>query len=73
VVSTLYKNGLSQISVIKKELAEWMDTKNYSSIDDFRGKLSKNKLSSNPFVYKRAQYVDLLINAEEIFGDKHET
>ena len=69
VVSTLYKNGLSQISVIKKELVEWMGTKNYTSIDEFRGKLSKNKLSSNPFVYKRAQYVDLLINSEEIFGD----
>jgi dihydroorotate dehydrogenase (fumarate) len=46
-----------------------MGTKNYKSIDEFRGKLSKNKLSSNPFVYKRAQYVDLLINSEEIFGD----
>jgi dihydroorotate dehydrogenase (fumarate) len=69
VVSTLYKNGLSQISAIKKELVEWMGTKNYTSIDEFRGKLSKNKLSSNPFVYKRAQYVDLLINSEEIFGD----
>jgi dihydroorotate dehydrogenase (fumarate) len=45
-----------------------METKNYNGIDEFRGKLSKNKLSSNPFVYKRAQYVDLLINSEEIFG-----
>jgi len=51
VVSTLYKNGLTQIKNIKKELAEWMDIKNYKSIDEFRGKLSKNKLSSNPFVY----------------------
>ncbi len=69
VVSTLYKNGLTQINNIKKELVEWMGTKNYTSIDEFRGKLSKNKLSSNPFVYKRAQYVDLLINSEEIFRD----
>jgi dihydroorotate dehydrogenase (fumarate) len=68
VVSTLYKNGLTQISSIKKELVEWMDLKNYNSIDEFRGKLSKNNLSSNPFIYKRAQYVDLLINSEEIFG-----
>lgn len=68
MVSTLYKNGLMQINNIKKELVEWMDIKNYKSIDEFRGKLSKNKLSSNPFVYKRAQYVDLLINSEEIFG-----
>jgi len=47
-----------------------MDIKNYRSIDEFRGKLSKNKLRSNPFVYKRAQYVDLLINgSEEILRD----
>ena len=70
VVSTLYKNGLSQISKIKKELEEWMDAKGYKSIEELRGKLSKNKLSSNPFIYKRAQYVDLLINSEEIFGSQ---
>lgn len=69
VVSTLYKNGLSQIINIKKELEEWMDIKNYKSIGEFRGKLSKNKLGHDPFVYKRAQYVDLLINSEEIFRE----
>lgn len=68
VVSTLYKNGLTQINNIKNELTEWMDSKNYKSIDEFRGKLSNTKLSSNPFIYKRAQYVDLLINSEEIFA-----
>jgi dihydroorotate dehydrogenase (fumarate) len=70
VVSTLYRNGLTQISKIKKEISEWMEVKNYSSLDEFRGKLSKNNLGSNPFIYKRAQYVDLLINSEEIFGDR---
>ena len=68
VVSTIYKNGMPQIEKIKKELAEWMDSKNYKSIDEFRGKLSKNILSNNPFVYMRAQYVDLLLNSEVIFG-----
>ena len=68
VVSTIYKNGMPQIEKIKKELAKWMDSKNYKSIDEFRGKLSKNKLRNNPFVYMRAQYVDLLINSEVIFG-----
>ena len=67
IVSTVYRNGLPQIYNIRQELAEWMDSKNYKSIEDFRGKLSKNKLSNNPFVYKRAQYVDLLLNSEEIF------
>ena len=68
VVSTIYKNGLSQIKNIEHELVEWMDSKNYKSVDEFKGKLSKNKLNSNPFIYKRAQYVDLLLNSEEIFA-----
>ena len=67
MVSTLYKHGFSQIEKSKQKLAEWMDEKNYKSIDEFKGILSKNNLSSNPFVYKRAQYVDLLINSEKIF------
>jgi dihydroorotate dehydrogenase (fumarate) len=66
VVSSVYRNGLKHIGVIRKELEEWMDKKNYSSISDFRGKLSKNKLTANPFIYKRAQYVDLLLNSDEI-------
>jgi dihydroorotate dehydrogenase (fumarate) len=68
VVSAVYKNGFKQITAIKNELEEWMDSKNYQSIDEFKGKLSKSKLM-NPLVYQRAQYVDLLINSENIFGD----
>jgi dihydroorotate dehydrogenase (fumarate) len=67
IVSTIYKNGLTQINNIKRELTDWMDIKNYKSIDEFRGKLSKNRLTANPFVYKRAQYVELLLNSDEIF------
>ena len=69
VVSTIYKNGISHISSMKQEIEDWMDEKNYDSLEDFKGKLSKNSLSKNPFVYKRAQYVDLLLNAEDIFGN----
>ena len=69
VVSTIYKNGFSQISKMKNDLEVWMEEKNYNSIGDFRGKLSNNKLIKNPFIYKRAQYVDLLLNAEDIFGN----
>ena len=68
VVSTLYKNGLTQIGKMITEMTEWMNGKNYKSIDEFRGKLSRKSLSSNPFVYQRAQYVDLLLNSEDIFN-----
>ena len=68
LVSTLYKNGLTQINTIKQEIEDWMDFKNYKNIDEFRGKLSEYMLNNSPFVYKRAQYVDLIINSEEVFS-----
>ena len=66
IVSTLYKNGIGQISTILNEVETWMKKKNYKSLDDFRGKLSKKTLN-DPFTYKRAQYVDILMKSEEIF------
>jgi len=69
VVSTVYKNGLVKIDTMKKELEAWMDIKNYETIDEFKGKLSNIKLANNSLAYKRGQYVDLLINSENIFGD----
>lgn len=69
VVSTLYKNKIKQIATILKDLEEWMKSKNYNSLKDFKGKLSNNSIN-DPFVYKRAQYVDLLLKSEEIFRKK---
>lgn len=68
VVSILYKSGLEHIERMKQDLSDWMEMKNYRSISEFQGNLSKNKLNSNPFIYKRAQYVDLLLNSEDLFG-----
>lgn len=65
VVSTLYKNKVTALESIVKGIESWMDKKGYGSIDDFRGKLSK-KNSSDPAVYKRAQYVKLLLHPEII-------
>ncbi len=66
IVSTLYKNGVDQISIMLKEMEAWMKKKNYEKFDDFRGKLSKKELK-DPFTYKRAQYVDILMHSNEIF------
>lgn len=68
VVSAVYKNGLSHIHTMKQELEDWMDGKGYKSIDEFRGKLSKNSLGNDPFIYKRAQYVDILLNTDELLN-----
>ncbi len=66
VVSTLYKNGIDQITKMLNEITNWMDHKKYDSIDKFHGKLSRKNIK-DPFVYKRAQYIDILMKSEEIF------
>lgn len=69
MVSAVYRNGMENIKTAKKELSDWMDLKGYNSIDEFRGKLSQKNLKPGSLVYKRAQYVDLLLASENIFGD----
>jgi len=69
VVGTLYKNKVQHISKMLKDIESWMEGKGYKSLKDFRGKLS-NKEINDPFIYKRAQYVDLLLKSEDIFKKK---
>ena len=66
VVSTIYKNGPAQITKMLTEIEEWMDRKKFGTIDSFKGKLSRKTLK-DPFVYKRAQYIDILMKSEDIF------
>ena len=66
VVSTVYRNQPTIVSTILKEMEEWMDEKEYKTLDDFRGKLSRKNMK-DPFAYQRAQYVDILMKSEEIF------
>lgn len=66
VVSTLYKNQIEYISTMLTDMQDWMHEKQYQKLDDFRGKLSKKRIK-DPFAYKRAQYVDILLKSEEIF------
>jgi len=66
VVSTIYVNKLDHIGKMLTEMESWMEKHKYSSLDHFRGKLSAKSIN-DPFVYKRAQYIDLLLNSEEIF------
>lgn len=63
VVSTLYRNKITQISRIVNGLNTWMEKQNYDSLDDFRGKMSR-KNSSDPWAYKRAQYAKLLMKPD---------
>ena len=70
IVSTIYKNGAGVIATMLSDIANWMKVKNYKSIADFKGKLS-NKAINDPFVYRRAQYIDLLIHSDTFFKKPH--
>jgi len=56
IASVLYMNGPEYLKVMLKELSDWMDEKGYSSINDFRGKLSQS-MSENPAAYERVQFM----------------
>jgi dihydroorotate dehydrogenase (fumarate) len=67
VVSTIYKNKIPHVSKMLKDVEAWMYDKNFSSLTDFKGKLSKNN-TNDPFVYQRAQYIDLLLKSGDLFN-----
>ncbi len=66
VVSTLYKNKIEYITTMLEDIEVWMGSKGYTSLNDFRGKLSRKNVT-DPYAYKRAQYVDILMKADTIF------
>ncbi len=66
VVSAVYKNKADHITHMIESIEEWMDSKGYKTIDEFKGKLSM-KSSKEPYAYKRAHYVDILMKSTEIF------
>ncbi len=66
VVSTIYKHGPQQISKMLEDMEIWMANKQYETIDSFRGNLSKKNVK-DPYAYRRAQYVDILMKSSEIF------
>ncbi|NEW83275.1 MAG: dihydroorotate dehydrogenase-like protein [Mariniphaga sp.] len=65
VVSAIYKNKASHITSMLEMLEEWMDARGYKTIDAFKGKLSMKNIK-DPYAYKRAQYVDILMKSNEI-------
>lgn len=65
VVSTLYKNKPEYIKTMLEAIEKWMEEKKYSSLSEFRGLLSKKGMK-DPFVYKRGQYIDLLLGSDQL-------
>ncbi len=56
VASALYINGPEYIQNMLSELQQWMESKGYSSIDEFRGLMSQG-MSQNAAAYERVQFM----------------
>ena len=56
VCSTLYKNGPAYLQTMLSVVEQWMDTHDYSTIDQFNGIMNYGKIG-NPDVYERSQFM----------------
>lgn len=65
IVSTVYRNKATYVTQMLKDMEDWMKSKGYSSVADFRGKVAKVN-SKDPYAYMRAQYVDVLMQPFDI-------
>lgn len=57
--SALYKNGIGYLRTMNKELEAWMLTKEFDTIDSFKGVMSQQHIS-DPTDYERANYIKIL-------------
>jgi dihydroorotate dehydrogenase (fumarate) len=56
IASILYNKGIESIGKITDEILAWMKKHNYSSIDEFKGKMSFKNIE-NPEAYLRIQFM----------------
>lgn len=63
VCSSLFKHGYKHVGTITGQLAAWMDTNHFATLQDFRGTLNQDS-SSHPETYERLQYIKALVGEE---------
>ncbi len=56
IASVLYKNGFDVIPDMLDSIERWMNEKGFSTLDEFRGKLSQEN-AMDPAAYERAQFM----------------
>ncbi|NLV43932.1 MAG: dihydroorotate dehydrogenase-like protein [Candidatus Hydrogenedentes bacterium] len=61
MTSALLKNGIDHLSVVRDDLAKWMEEKEYESIKQMQGSLSQRKCEE-PAAFERANYLKILTN-----------
>ena len=57
--SALYKNGISYLKTMNRELLDWMYMKGFENIESFKGSMSQQHIS-DPTGFERANYIKIL-------------
>lgn len=63
IASVLYKNGPTYIQTMLNEMEQWMDSKGYHSLNEFKGLMSKEKIHL-PSAFERIQFMRYFSNIE---------
>ncbi|MDD5707296.1 MAG: dihydroorotate dehydrogenase-like protein [Kiritimatiellae bacterium] len=71
-VSALFREGFGHIRAMTRELERWMSAHGYTTLADFRGKLSRRHVS-DPWAYTRAQYARLLMDPDLLARNAEES
>lgn len=56
IASVLYKKGFREIGSMLEQVENWMERKNFTTIDQFRGKMGIDK-AKNPAAFERVQFM----------------
>ena len=56
IASVLYKKGIPYVKTILTETKQWMQEKNFESLNEIKGKLSQGNIK-NPVLYERVQFM----------------
>ena len=59
IVSTLYKNGFGQVTAILDGLRQWMEEKEYESVEQLKGSMSRENCP-DPSAFQRGNYMKAL-------------
>lgn len=56
VCSVLYQNGIPYIKTMNNQISDWMESKGFATVDEFRGKLNYRNYKK-PLVFERTQFM----------------
>jgi dihydroorotate dehydrogenase (fumarate) len=59
LTSALLKHGIGHIATVERGMKEWMESHEYSGVEEMRGSLSQ-KAVANPAAYERGNYLRVL-------------